>query len=89
MPLTLDGGTSLGYCYQGGTATGNCDPAGTRSDLSRVCLAGSMCFGGAVNFGGTCNQICDPYQTTACPPNQYCSFIVNEPDLGICVGTGQ
>ncbi|HUB09788.1 MAG TPA: hypothetical protein VMB50_22490, partial [Myxococcales bacterium] len=86
LPLTDDGGISLGYCYQAGTSpeTG-CDPSGTRGDLSRVCPAGQMCFGGAITFGGTCNQICDPQVGGPCPGGQYCSYIVNEPLLGICI----
>jgi hypothetical protein len=86
MPLTNDGGASQGYCYQGGSSDGtDCDPDGTRDDLSRVCPAGQMCYGGAVSFGGTCNAICDPQQGGPCPNNQFCSYIVNEPDLGICI----
>jgi hypothetical protein len=85
LPLINGAGISVGYCSQGGTSTSDCDPNGTRNDLSQVCPAGQDCFGGAVGFGGTCNEICDPNQTGNCPKNQYCSFIVNEPDLGICV----
>ncbi|MHB8417346.1 MAG: hypothetical protein ACYDCL_04675 [Myxococcales bacterium] len=86
LPLTNDGGTSLGYCYQGGTSPASgCDPSGSRADLSRVCPAGQICFGGAITFGGTCNQICDPNAGGPCPPSQFCSFIVNEPLLGICI----
>jgi hypothetical protein len=89
LPLTNDGGASFGYCYQGGSSDGtNCDPSGTRDDLSRVCPAGSICFGGAVDFGGTCNVICDPNQGGPCPGGQFCSYIVNEPDLGICIANG-
>jgi hypothetical protein len=86
IPLTNDGGGSLGYCWQGGSSgPTNCNPDGTRNDLPQVCPAGQQCFGGGVDFGGTCNTICNPNQGGGCPANQFCSFIVNEPDLGICI----
>jgi hypothetical protein len=85
-PLTLDGGfSSIGYCYQAGDATSSCDPSASRVNAaSQICPPGFLCFGGVETFGGTCNQLCTP-PGGQCPGGQFCSNIVNEPDLGICI----
>lgn len=85
-PLTLDGGlSSVGYCSQAGVASGGCDPSASRGTApSEICPPGALCFGGVATFGGTCNQLCDPVGG-ACPAGQFCSGIVDEPDLGVCL----
>jgi hypothetical protein len=86
-PLTLnDGISSVGYCVQAGSAAGNCDPSASRiTPASQICPAGELCFGGVETFGGTCNQLCNPQSGSCTDQSQFCSAIVNEPDLGICI----
>jgi hypothetical protein len=84
VPETFDGVTSVGICIQGGTATTSCNPEGTRTDPAQLCTPGSWCIG--VGPVGECNLLCDPGTGIGCPFDQFCTAIVDEPDLGICIG---
>ncbi len=84
----LLGDTSVGYCFLGGTApfdAGGCDPSATASEASLLCPPGSLCFGPTDDVG-SCNVLCDPSLGTGCPSGSFCTGIVDQPDLGVCIG---